>query len=139
MSKSFKYLALLSLTLLTTTSIFAKHKLVNTITFVNNTQNDVAYRVLSTNNTGDNLYGIYAQRASKYTAKYGDTEATFEVGTCNKINFAGLCTEAEANSTSNCVGNNRYNAYKVKRVLINSASSCTVVCQDGGPSSCMVK
>ena len=146
MKNSITALSVLSLALLTSSQVYAgsstdtdqARSLVNTISIFNNTNNDIAYRVISTS-LGDNLYGIKRGRNSSYNAKFGDTNATFEIGQCKSINFAGLCVEADASSITNCVGNTRYDAYHIKKIKINSLSSCTITCLDGSATSCIAK
>ena len=83
MRNSLKTLSVLSLALLIGSPVYAgsnttteqAKSLLNTITIANNTEKDIAYRVITTS-LGDNLYGIKRGRNSSYNAKYGDTNAT---------------------------------------------------------------
>lgn len=147
MKNSIMALTVLSLALLTSSQVSAGSSTVadkaksitNTVHVANNSDKDIAYRVLS-GSTSDNLYGVKRGKRDNYHAKFGDENTTFEIGECKRINsITGLCLELDASSMNNCVGGKHYDAYKIKTITINSATSCSVTCHGGGSSSCTVK
>lgn len=135
----------LSLALLANSPIFAEQAKVknasrdklNSVIIVNNTDKDLAYRVLSTS-AANMFYGVKHRNSSKYHAKPGDSHATFDIAECERFNNAsGLCIKFDAKKLKNCVGNTFYNANEVDSITINSLSSCTVNCNDGTSTSCV--
>jgi hypothetical protein len=147
MKNSILALSVLSLAFLISSQVSADsntitnkaHSITNDVHVANNSDKDIAYRVLSSS-ASDNLYGIKRGKRDTYHAKYGDENTTFEIGECKRINsITGLCLEFDANSMTNCVSGIHYDAYKIRTVTINSASSCSVTCHGGGSSSCVVK
>ena len=145
MKKSIMTLTVLSLAFLVGSQVYAQssteanqpRSFFNNFTVANNTDKDIAYRVLSAAPT-DIYYGIKQGKHSKYHAKFGDSKATFEVRECKRVNLSGLCLEF-GSSKSNCVGGAHYDAYKIKGIIVNSLNSCAVTCNDGSSTSCLAK
>jgi hypothetical protein len=116
-----------------------RNLITNSVSIHNKSNKDIAYRVISKEVDGTQ-YGIKRGKHDTYHAKFGDEDITFEVGKCTKLNkLSGICISVEGGSMANCVNNNHYDAYHIKRITITSPSSCTVTCDDGGKSSCVVK
>ena len=113
----------------------------NKVKIFNSTPKDIGYMIISASTNGDNLYAVRAKKADTYHAKAtGDVNATIKVAACNKINkVTGICSEFNSDTVKNCVSEARYDFYKVKSVKISSLDSCTITCNDGGNSSCVVK
>ncbi len=111
----------------------------NTIEIVNNTDDDIVYRVHSSS-SANMYYGVEHRNTSKYHSKPGDSKATFEVGVCQQLNnLTGFCTKFKSKSLKNCLGHTYYNADKIDSITINSLTSCTVRCNDGTSTSCVSK
>lgn len=138
-------LAILSLFFVVNSPIYASAKAhnasrgdkFNSVQIINNTDNDVVYRMLSSS-TANMYYGVKHRNSAKYHAKPGDTHMTIEIGDCERFNYtSGLCTKFNSKKLRNCVGNTYYNANEVDSITINSLSSCTVNCNDGTSTSCI--
>lgn len=113
----------------------------NKVKVINNSGKDIGYVIISASDNPDNIYGIKSKKTDNYHAKAtGDINATVKIAPCIKINkISGMCTEFNSQNLTNCVKEARFDFYKVKSLKILSATSCTVTCDDGSDSSCIVK
>lgn len=142
-----KVISAISLTLLACAPSYAALEIsandlrptLNTIEIVNNTDDDIVYRVHSSS-PANMYYGVEHRNTSKYHSKPGDSKATFEIGVCQEFNnLTGICTKFKSRSLKNCLGNTYYNTNKIDSITINSLTSCTVRCNDGSSTSCASK
>lgn len=104
----------------------------NAVTIFNNTGVDIAYTMMGS--YGGAVYGIKSGLADVYHSGVGDEYAYFMVGVCNHMtNNGGRCDQA---GPQQVCPNAHYNADLIKAIYINSLTSCTVTCLDGGDTSC---
>ncbi|MBX9587053.1 MAG: hypothetical protein K2X50_07315 [Gammaproteobacteria bacterium] len=130
----------LSSAMASTAAIDTDRTPLNKVKIINNTAKDIGYIIISASTNTDLLYGVKAKKSDTYHAKAtGDVNATVKVALCGKINkVTGVCSQFVANSVKNCVGEARYDFYKVKSVKIDSLDSCIITCNDGDKASCVV-
>jgi hypothetical protein len=105
----------------------------NPITVYNKTDADVAY-VMETF-FFDAIYYINKGSEGIYKSKYADEYVTVAVGE-PLHNKSGNIIGVDYNSLQNCVNNVHYNGNLIRSIEITSLKSCTVICLDGGSTSC---
>jgi len=83
---------------------------------------------------GGATYAIKKGMSDVYHSGTGDQYATFDVGICKSITGDGEgCAEFDAIRPCS---NGHYNADLIKSIVVNSLTSCTITCLDGGTTSC---
>ena len=104
----------------------------NPITIYNNTGTDIAY--VMSGIYGGVAYGIQTGMTDVYHSGTGDEFASFEVGVCKSMpTNGGPCMEHQ--TVSPCV-DGHYNADLIGSIQVNSLTSCSITCLDGGSTSC---
>lgn len=103
----------------------------NRIEIYNNTGQAIAYVMMGV--YGGAQYGIAAGGTDTYHSGIGDQYATFNVAACGKVD-RDACLNVTSQLKSCTDGH--YNADLIRRIDVNSLSSCAVICNDGSTTSC---
>lgn len=106
----------------------------NPVTVYNHTDKDIAY--IMNGSFGGAVYGVLANGIDLYHSGFGDSNATFDIGVCNKVT-GDRCTDPDPADTKPCTDGS-YNAEEIHAIYITSLTTCTVVCNDGTTDSCKV-
>lgn len=129
-----KYISIIVLLLSFAVSTASFSEQQHEITIYNDTATDVFYTILGT--WGGAPYPITSGGHDTYHSGQGDQYMKVEIGACNKVSTKGYFPTCVDTGPSTVCSNGHYNNDLVKTITITSLNTCSIVCMDGGTTSC---